>query len=195
MGGDIVFELKRKAIHIFAFLYIGIYYLFFKLYGHEGGVLALVGVLVLFLIIDYFRIVRKVKIGLFDIFWRDSERDKLGGNVYFVLGAIVAFAVFDFNIAIAVMLMAIFGDMAAALIGIKWGKNWIVGLKSRAWEGVIAELVVNLIIGFLLLNNIFVILGIAITATFVETVFEYVDDNLSIPVVAGFVGQVLLNVL
>jgi dolichol kinase len=35
----------------------------------------------------------------------------------------------------------------------------------------------------------------ALTATFVETVLKPVDDNLAVPVVAGFAGQALMVIL
>ena len=35
----------------------------------------------------------------------------------------------------------------------------------------------------------------ALTATFVERMFTFADDNLLVPVIAGFVGQVLYFIL
>jgi len=88
--------------------------------------------------------------------------------------------------------MTIFGDMAAAIFGIAFGKHWIKKLPDTAWEGVIAEFVVDLLIGYLIIGNWIVIIPIAFMATFVETVFPHIDDNLAIPVFAGFVGQALM---
>ena len=104
---------------------------------------------------------------------------------------ILALAIFDFQIALAVILMTVFGDMAAAIFGIAFGKHWMKGLKDTAWEGVIAEFVVNLIIGYLIIGNWIIIIPMAAMATFVETIFPHVDDNLAIPVFAGFIGQAL----
>jgi phytol kinase len=64
--------------------------------------------------------------------------------------------------------------------------------KNKSWEGVIAEFIVNLIIGFILLNNIILVLTMALVATLVETFFTQIDDNISIPVISGFVGQILV---
>ena len=55
--------------------------------------------------------------------------------------------------------------------------------------------VVDLAVGFIFLNNIIVILFMAIIATIVETLLKPVDDNLAIPVVAGFAGQALMMIL
>ena len=105
--------------------------------------------------------------------------------------------------------MTTFGDLSAALIGKKFGKHWIKCLKKRAWEGVIAELVANLIVGFVVLRTTFwwtagagygspmwaVIIVMAVTATFVETIISKLDDNLLIPVFAGFNGQIALMII
>jgi len=100
-------------------------------------------------------------------------------------------SLFDFDIAIAVILMTVLGDMAAAIFGIAFGKHWIKKLKDTAWEGIAAEFVVDLIIGYLIIGNWIIVIPMAAMATFVETIFPHVDDNLAIPVFAGFIGQAL----
>lgn len=189
------FELRRKAVHVFSLLYILIYLFFREYWGHSIALLALTFVLIFFFGMEYFRVKKRKKIPLFHIFWREKEKNRLGGQVYFLLGAIIAFAVFDFRIAIAALLMTTFGDMAAALIGIPFGRHYLKKEKDRAWEGIIAQFVVDVVIGFLLLESWFVILGMALVATWVETKFAHVDDNLSIPVFAGFVGMVLKMII
>jgi len=190
-NNNLKFEMKRKFIHIFGLLYIAIYFFFYNLYNHEVGLLALVVVLLFFLILEFYRIKLKKKIPIFHIFWRAKEKNRLGGQIYFLIGAIIVFSVFETKIAIVSLLMTVFGDMAAALIGIKFGKHWIKGLDKIAWEGVIAEFFVNILIAFFILDSILIVIGMALTATFVETVFKHVDDNLSIPVSSGAVGQIL----
>jgi len=114
------------------------------------------------------------------------------------VGAIICFAVFDYRIAIAAILMTTFGDLTAAIIGKRFGKHWIPGLKNRAWEGVLAEFAVDLALGYGLMKlfqmpNAFIIaLAMAVTATIVETVVHKLDDNLLIPIFSGFNGQVAL---
>jgi len=41
------------------------------------------------------------------------------------------------------------GDLSAALIGKRYGKHYLKCLKDRAWEGILAEFFVDLLIGFL----------------------------------------------
>jgi len=191
MNKKLRFEIKRKFIHIFSLLYLAIYLYFEKYYNHKTGIIALFTVLVFFLILEYFRVKKQIKIPIFHIFWRESEKNRLGGQVYFVTGAILAFALFSKEIAIAALLMTVFGDMAAAIFGIAFGKHWIKGLKDRAWEGVIAQFTVDLIIAILILGNIPLSIIMALVATFVETTITKIDDNLSIPLFSGAVVQLI----
>jgi len=188
---DLKFEIRRKFIHLFGLLYIIIYLFFYNFYSHKAGLLALVVVLLFFLVLEFYRIQLKKKIPIFHIFWRAKEKNRLGGQVYFLIGAIIVFSVFGTKIAIVSILMTVFGDMAAALVGIRFGKHWIKGLDKITWEGAIAEFFVNIFIAFLVLDNLPVVIGMALTATFVETFFRHVNDNLSIPIFSGAVGQLL----
>ena len=87
--------------------------------------------------------------------------------------------------------MTIFGDMAAAIFGIAFGKHWIKGLHNRAWEGVIAQFIVDVIIAMMILNDLTISIVMAFVATFVETTFDHVDDNLSIPLFSGLIAQLI----
>ena len=191
MEPNLKFEIKRKFIHIFALLYIGIYLYFANRFNHNIGLLSLTIVLAFFLVLEYFRVLKQKRIPVFHIFWRESEKNRLGGQVYFIIGAIIAFGVFDKNIAITALLMTIFGDMAAAIFGIAFGKHWIKGLHNRAWEGVIAQFIVDVIIAMIILNDLTISIVMALVATFVETTFDHVDDNLSIPLFSGLIAQLI----
>ncbi len=191
--GKFIFELKRKLIHLLSLLFVVIYILLKRYFGHKIGLMGLVFILIVFLWLDYFRVVLGKRIPFFHIFYRDEEKEILGGNVYFIVGTIIAFAVFDFRIALAALLMTTFGDMAAALFGVSLGRRKLY--KKKSWAGTIAGFVVNLIIGFILLTNIYVIVLMAFVASLVELFFPHVDDNLAIPVFAGFVGEVLRIVI
>ena len=189
----LTFEAKRKFIHVLGLGCVLFYWLSLKIFNSSQiAMLLLLSVLLLFITIEFFRINEHKKIPVIHMLWRPREENSLGGQVYMALGMILALAIFDFPIALAVILMTIFGDMAAAIFGIAFGKHWIKKLPDTAWEGVIAEFVVDLLIGYLIIGNWIVIIPIAFMATFVETVFPHIDDNLAIPVFAGFVGQALM---
>ena len=187
----LTFELKRKAIHIIGLIYVLIYWLALKYFNHQTAILLLLSILLIVIIIEYFRITHKKKIPIIRFFMRAKEENTLGGQVYYILGIILALSLFEFPIAITVILMTVFGDMAAAIFGITLGKHWIKQLNETAWEGIIAEFIVDILIGYLILANWYIIIPMAAMATFVETIFPHVDDNLTIPIFAGFIGQAL----
>lgn len=193
MAWDFKKEAKRKLIHLLSLFFLISYAAFGMVYGQKIALLLLVFLLTIFLEMDYLRVELKKKIPFISGLWREKEEGRFGGQVFFLAGAIVSLAVFDFRIALAALLMTTFGDMAASLIGKRFGKRWI--LKERAAEGIGAEFIVNLLIGFLVLNNWIVILTMAITATAVETLVYTLDDNLLIPIFAGFNGQVALIII
>ena len=188
-------------------------------YSKQVGLLALTGLLILFLIAEYLRIDRKWNIPILTSFYkvvmRGKENTRMGGYVLFSIGAIICYAAFDIRIATAAILMCTFGDLAAAVIGRAFGKIWIPFLKKKAWEGCTAEFLVDVVIGFIIIRTLIggspwwlvsfsfagsapiwiIIIGMALTATVVETIVSVIDDNLAIPVIAGFVGQMLLMLL
>lgn len=193
MGWDFKKELHRKAVHLLSLFFLLSYVIFGSFYGEKISLLLLVFLLVIFLEIDYIRVELKRKIPVVHRLWRDKEENQFGGQVFFLMGAIICLAVFDTKIAIAALLMTTFGDMAASLIGKRFGRTW--WLKDRAAEGIIAEFTVDLAVGFFVLSNLWAILIMALVATVVETLIYTLDDNLMVPIFAGFVGQVLVWVL
>jgi phytol kinase len=184
-------ELQRKVVHVTSLLIVASYYILPK----AAVLLIMTFFLILFLEIEFVRIDLKLKLPLFHKLYRKKEEDRLSGNVFFLLGAIIAISVFSKEVAIAAILMTTFGDAAAALFGKRFGKTWIPKLKNRAVEGCMAEFVVDLLIGFLFLNSWPVIIVMAGTATIVETVVEKIDDNLLIPLFAGFNAQIISYIL
>jgi dolichol kinase len=188
-------ELGRKTIHITILLVLIAYYFIKQTYGKQIALLCLVALLVLFFILEYFRLELDFKLPFFDKFIRPKERFKVYGVIYFLSGTIIALAVFDFNIALAAILMTTFGDMAAALIGKRFGKTLLY--RNKTIHGCVSELIVNLIVGFVALFgfNIYIGITMAFTATIVETLADELDDNILVPLFAGFVGQMLFLLL
>lgn len=193
---NLKFELKRKAVHLLSLLFLLSYIVFGGLWGEKIALLLLAFLLILFLELDFIRLKTKISLPNFlKKLYREKEKNRLGGHAYFLMGAIIALAIFNFKIALVALLMTTFGDMAAALIGMKFGKHWLKNIPNTAWEGIIAEFVVNIIIGIIFLPHWIIMLVMALTATFVETVFTHADDNLLIPVFSGFNGQIALMLL
>lgn len=195
MEDAIRFEIKRKFVHLLAIFYILVYVFLKAEYGHYYGLIGLILVLIFFFGVEYLRIVRRKKILIFHSVWRESEKNKIGGQIYFALGAIIVFAFLSYEVALTAMLMAIFGDFFAALTGLTIGKRQIHKNNKKKWEGFFAGLVACVIVGYLVLNNIYIAIAMAIVAMVSETFVKKVNDNLSIPVLAGAVGEVLIRSL
>ncbi|MBW6470220.1 MAG: SEC59/DGK1/VTE5 family protein [Methanosarcinaceae archaeon] len=185
----LVDELLRKSIHLTSVIIILIYASTDK----HTVLTFLITYLIIILVIEHFRLEHKMRIPLFHFLFREKERSQLAGYVFFTMGAIISISVFSETIAYAAILMTTFGDMSAALIGKAFGKMRIYNGKSI--EGCAAEFVVDFCIGYAFLGNWLVAFIMALTATIVETVVVEIDDNLAIPVFAGFVGQGVLIVM
>ena len=193
---NLKFEIKRKLFHLTAILYIPLFYIVSFYFNKTLAIFSLVIVLTIFVIIEILRLKFGKKLPLFHLLYRDKEQDKISGNIYFAIGAIIAFTFFTFPIAATVILMTTLGDMAAAIFGIRFGKHWLKHFPDRAWEGIVAEFIVDFIIAMLILKNPIIATAMAFVATLVETTCnKFMDDNLSIPIFAGLTGQILKTVL
>lgn len=203
-------ELARKFIHFLSLFVLFIYFWISDVFNADIALTILVFILILSLLLEYIRLEVSDNIPLIGRLWsyvrRDKEKNSLGGEVYFLIGSIIVLAVFDLRIAVAAILMTIFGDMSAALIGRKFGKHYISFLEEKAWEGILAQFFVNIFIGifvffilpgssFLILSFWIVILVMSLTATITETLSTKIDDNLLIPIFAGFDGYITLIIL
>jgi len=199
MTWGIFHEIGRKIIHITILIVLAAYFViqdsfigagYTAVLAKQVALLFLVALLIIFLILEYFRLELGWRMPFFDQFIRPKEQNRMYGVIYFLSATVIALAVFDSKIALAALLMTTFGDMVAALVGKKYGTTLIY--RNKTWAGFLGELVTNLIVGFLILDQIYVILGMAFVATIVETLVDELDDNLIIPIFSGFVGQVIL---
>ena len=182
-------EVHRKLFHILILLVVIFYVIAEKNFGKPAALLMIVGLLVLFLILEYFRLELNWNMPLFSYLIRDKEMNSVCGAVYFILATTICLSVFDFKIALAAILMSTFGDFSAALIGKKYGVNLL--FRDKTTIGGLSELIVNLIIGFIVLSNIYIIIAMAFTATIVEILASELDDNLMVPLFSGFIGQLV----
>ncbi len=192
-------EIGRKIIHITILIVLAAYFLiqdklvamgYTLVLAKQVALLALVALLIAFLMLEYFRLELGWKMPFFSRFIRPKEENRMYGVIFFLSATIISLAVFDRKIALAALLMTTFGDMVAAFVGKRYGTTLIY--RNKTWAGFIGELLTNLLVGFAVLDSIYIILGMAITATVVETLVDEMDDNLIIPVFSGFVGQFIL---
>jgi len=181
-------ELGRKTIHLSILVVLIGYALLSDNFSKQIALLSLTGLLIVFFIAEYFRLELNWPLPVISFFIRPKENNRVYGAIFFLSAAIITLAVFDFRIAMAALLMATFGDMIAALIGTKYGTTLF--FRNKTVAGSVAELIVNLLVGFIVLDNIYVILAMAFAATMSEILVDELDDNLVVPIVAGFIGQI-----
>ena len=196
-------EIGRKIIHITILIVLASYFFiqdrligagYTAALAKQVALLALVALLLAFLTLEYFRLELGWKMPFFSQFIRPKEQNRMYGVVYFLSATIISLAVFDPSIALAALLMTTFGDMVAALVGKRYGTTLMY--RNKTWAGFLAELATNLAVGFIILRSlpgsIYIIIGMALVATIVETLVDELDDNLLIPIFSGFVGQIIL---
>ena len=118
---------------------------------------------------------------------REEEKSSLITSNYVLLAALVSYIVFGRDIAILAVAFLAIGDVAAAIVGDRFGRTRLFG---KALEGDLACFFSCLAIGFVLyyaglhVGSRTVILG-AVGATIGQAIQTPVDDNLTLPLLAG----------
>lgn len=164
------------------------------MWSGQVAILALTALLLILLEIEYMRLEVWPKIPQLMPFMRRREQNNITGTVFFIIATIIAFAVFDFGIALLALLLTVFGDLASALVGTKWGKTRLSG--SKTLEGFLAGFAMNLLVGFLFFPQFPVVFfSMAVVASVVELMTNKLDDNLTVPLFAGFTGQMIVYVM
>jgi dolichol kinase len=129
---------------------------------------------------------------------RESEKNSLSGLPFYALGVSLSLFFYSPKIAVLSILFLVFADPIASFFGILYGVDKI--LPNKSLQGTIAAFTVcyvaSLVYGLLHAGSninvlVFAIVGGAIGALS-ELCSQFVDDNLCIPVVAGF-GLTVLN--
>ncbi|MEM2916344.1 MAG: hypothetical protein QXT19_03255 [Candidatus Woesearchaeota archaeon] len=180
-------ELWRKVAHVVVGTgCLGGGYLVLQAYG--SGVLDLIFgvVLALLLIADILIADYGRKLPFYHWLQRSHEAEGLHTATLGFAGSIIAYKLFALPVAMAAISMLIYGDAAAAVVGLCAAK------KGKYWK-TSAMLFVSLLVGWWLLGGIGVVMGVV--ATVAEAVTFKVDDALAIPIIAGIVGQALFLLL
>jgi dolichol kinase len=177
-------EVTRKIVHL-STLSIPVGY---ALTSEETAITILLPLFLGFLLVDLLRHFHRGTASLFEKYFfgnvlREKEKGTFMGSTYFLFASLLTLLLFPKPIAIASLLILILSDTAAALVG-KWiGKLQVFG---KTIEGSIAFLISSLLIVWLYpdLNRVSGTLG-ALGATLIELLPIKLDDNLTIPLVAG----------
>ncbi len=184
-------EVLRKIVH-FATLIVPVGY---GLTSERTVVLFLVPFFLALLLVDLLRHFHPGMASLFRKYFfgrvlREEEKPSFMGATYFIFSTLLTILLFPKPIAIASILILIVSDTAAALVGKGVGRIKILG---KTLEGSMAFLVTSLAIVWIYpgLDRFAGSLA-ALGATLIEILPISVNDNLSIPLVAGaimfFVG-------
>lgn len=187
-------EILRKLFHLMELPVLLVYALFRHYWSEKVAILALTAMFLVLMEMEYIRLEVKPKLPSHLNIFREKERNNVTGSIFFIAATIITFAVFDYTIAILALMLTVFGDLASALIGIKFGKHKIFHKKS--FEGFLAGLAMNLVVGFLILPSYpAIFISMALVASIVELMTGKLDDNLTVPLFAGFTGQIIAYTL
>jgi phytol kinase len=184
----------RKAVHlsvggllIFSAIYVKSNYSIDHLqYG-------LFGVFLLSLLGDVIMADFGVELPVYSFVRRRRERvSGFTSSTLMLVGCLLSLQFFDFNVALAAICILVFGDPAAALFGKLFGTPFY---RKKSLIGCSAMFVVGIIVGLILLDSFWSIIGMALAGTIAEVFAHKIDDNLVIPLFSGLVGQIILWLL
>lgn len=187
-------EVIRKSIHL-SCVVIPLSYLFIE---REWVILLLGGAVLISVFFEAMRLKHegfsRWVHGLIGRILRDHEKTRFTGSTCLLIGAFFTVLFFDKPIAISVLLFMIVADSAAALIGRFWGRRPLRGRKTVAGTSAFA---VTSIIIVLLVPGVELLIGLVgvCAATIVEVFVQSIDDNLTIPLVAGGAMQLFSLIL
>jgi len=178
-------ELARRVFHILSgiVIVILIQYGYFDIY--TAGALILIG-----FILSFLSLFTHVPVLYPVLRFLDRKKDMRAfpgkGAIFYCIGVFLLFVFFkDIDLISAAILILAFGDSIAPVFG-KFGKVTLPYNSSKTLIGVFAGMIAAFIAA-----SPFVVWHAALIASFfamiAESFGEYVDDNVTMPVVAGFV--------
>ncbi len=196
-------EVLRKTIHLCSLSIPVIYYFITK----ELALKILIPLLLISLIIDlgryYFRPIQEFFYNFFGFLLRRHEKDhikkNLNGATYVLISAVLVILIFPKVFVVTSFSVLIIGDIAAALVGRKFGKRKFL-LKSL--EGTIAFFIFSCIVVLFtpkiegnILEFIIGFISVAIGAIIENISIGWADDNLTIPISVGLTMWLLYVIL
>ncbi|MCB0407176.1 MAG: hypothetical protein KDD34_03165 [Bdellovibrionales bacterium] len=186
-------HLARKVWHFLGVLTI--IWIYLRTARSEALQIA-VGVTFLFLSLDIFRHsfpqLNTALIKLMAPLMREHEKTKLAGTSYLLVGMTFIVFMFSKDVVILSLLFLAIADPMASFIGVKYGKDKIIGHKSL--QGTMAAFVVCMVISaiYFFTNNLMTerILIVSVLAGLIGAVSELIpiwklDDNFTFPVLSA----------
>lgn len=184
-------ELLRKGTHMGALLIPGLYWGLDMSKGAALGIL--IPVAILMTIVDVARLRGWRFWNVFQrvtgpVVRKHEQEGDFTGAFYILWSFCLTIGLFDKNVALLAMSFIIVGDTCAALIGRRFGK---IKFKGKSLEGSLACLAACALValaGYNLLGfPLWTGLAGAASATIAEAIPDFVDDNLSAPMISGLV--------
>jgi len=128
---------------------------------------------------------------IFGFIIRPREEKRLSGSTTILMAALIVYLIYDINIAAASMIIVVIGDTAAAIIGRRFGRT---KFKNKSLEGSLAFIVFSSL-GLYPVPNLGFQIGIlgAITGAVIEALPISIDDNITVPLIAGGVMQLFVH--
>lgn len=184
-------ELYRKGIHLTSLIIPA----GFIILNTRAVLTCLMGSLLFFAIFDILRFFGTDSIkrfmGLnFGFLLRPREKKSFSGATTIILAGLLVYTFYDVRVAAASMVIIVIGDAFAALIGRSFGR---IRVFSKTIEGTLAFIIstaiaVQFIPG---LGSRIAFIGVLVGAV-VELLPLPIDDNITVPMVAGGFMQLIL---
>ena len=190
----ILVEISRKFLHIFS-LIIPLSYLW--IFKDKSLVLALLLILSIFsILIEFFRFkiesINNIFKKFFNFMLRKNElKSSVTGATWLIIGNLITIYLYPIYIAVPALIFLSIGDSFAALFGqripkLKIGNKSIIGTLAGIFSSLSIALLVNQI-----LPTYVIVIG-AVTAMLVELIPSPLNDNLTIPILSGFIMIIIL---
>ena len=182
-------EIKRKIFHLISMMF-PLVYIFIE---RENMLIFIATLFILSLAMELGRIfiprIRQYINPIFESIMRGAEEKKISGATYLLAGAGITIYFFDKDVAIIALLLVSVSDTAAAIVGTAYGK---VRLWGKSLEGSTAYFTATGILMMLTQSlTLEQMLAGLFTGTLVELLPIPLNDNLTMPVIAGFAMQIV----
>lgn len=177
-------EIRRKVMHTYPIALPIVY----RYISKEMTLTILLPICVFYVFCDVFRHFHKGFKEVFDRvitsrFLREHEKHGFIGSTYFIFGALLSIILFPKPVTIASLYILIICDAAAGIVGSGWGR---IRIFSKSLEGSVAFFASGMIvIAFTMQDNLLWGTLAVLGAALVELLPTGLDDNLTIPLVAG----------
>lgn len=186
-------ELRREIFHILAGIGFLIIALFIPNAQYILFIILILGALLSFLATHY-----KIPVihDFLCLFERDCNRNFPGkGVLFFFIGSLLSLRLFNYQVALASIIILTFADPVSHFVGSNFGKTRSKFDRRKKVEGTISGILVGTIVASLFVNPLIAFVGslFAMIAELIGVIIGNlnIDDNLLIPLVSGTIMHLL----